>query len=78
MQVTTRKDMQEILDMLNMCNEICILATVSFTNIKNHPGYERESLPELLRAQMQNATALVSQAMKIWSFMLAEQPSHDA
>jgi len=78
MQVTSRKDMLAVLDMLKACRDSSIVAAKSYANLMGHPAFKHESLPELLRAQEQNATALIVQAIKIWEFMLAEEPREDA
>ena len=68
----TKNEIESVLSMLSACKEMSVKACSYYANMSNHPAFKSEGLPELLRAQEQNATALITQAEKIWKFILHE------
>lgn len=72
MAVENVADIQEILRMLDECMLVSVKAATAYANLQNHPAFKYEGLPELLRAQEQNATSLIVQAKRIWESVLNE------
>ncbi len=62
----TEDQIHDVLCMLAEAKAIAHAATVNMNNLKQHPGFANEQLPELLRAQYQNAMAMIVMAEKIW------------
>ena len=72
MTVETVADIEEILRMLDEAMLVSVKACTAYANLQNHPAFKNEGLPELLRAQEQNATSLIVQSKRIWEFVLNE------
>ena len=72
MAVENVADIFEILCMLDECMLVSVKAATAYANLQDHPAFKNEGLPELLRAQEQNATSLIVQARRIWEFVLSE------
>ena len=72
MAVENVADIQEILRMLDECMLVSVKAATAYANLQDHPAFKNEGLPELLRAQEQNATSLIVQAKRIWELCLGD------
>ena len=57
----------QCIDMLEQAKNIALKATIDMNRLKQHPAYPAEGMPELLRAQMQNAYTLASMSSRMWS-----------
>lgn len=55
-----------VLEMLEKAQAILLQATLEMNNLKSHPGFAYESVPELLRGHLQMGYALTVQAKNIW------------
>lgn len=71
----TKKD---VLDMLKQAKDIAEKSVCAFNQLKLHPGSAHEGIAELLRAQAQNAYAMILLSSTIWTNIPEEGESHEA
>ena len=72
MPVQNLTDIEDVLQMLDEAMLISVKAATAYANLYRHKAFKNEGLPELLRAQEQNATSLIVQARRIWEFVAHE------
>ena len=72
MAIQNTSDIEDVLRMLDEAMLISVKAATAYANLMNHTAFKNEGLPELLRAQEQNATSLIVQSRRIWEFIINE------